>query len=70
LKEDTWVTIKVFNLLGQEIATLRDEQSRAGYHSVVWEGRNDRGETVGSGMYLYLLKTSEVLETGAMTILK
>ena len=51
------VTLEIYNLLGQEIWTVVNEKQSAGHHSVVWDGKNKLGESVGSGIYFYQLKT-------------
>lgn len=49
------VTVKIYNLLGQEVATLVDEFKNAGTFQAVWNGRNSSGTNVASGMYFYSL---------------
>ncbi|OQA04976.1 MAG: hypothetical protein BWY67_02223 [Bacteroidetes bacterium ADurb.Bin397] len=46
------ITLKVFNMLGQEVTTLVNEQKPAGYYTVEWNGTNSAGQQVGSGVYL------------------
>ena len=48
---DSWVSLKIYNVLGQEVKTLVDELKRAGKHKVVWDGRNEEGSPVTSGIY-------------------
>jgi len=60
LSEDAHVTIKVYNMLGQLIATLVDEVQTAGEKAVVWNGRNEGGSSVSSGIYIY--RMSAVLQ--------
>jgi len=55
LPRDSRVTLKVYNLLGEEIATLVNEARPAGFHVAVWDGRNQFGQTVASGIYVYRL---------------
>ena len=43
---DSPVSVRVYNMLGQEVATLLDEFQKAGEHSVVWDGTNSLGSTV------------------------
>jgi hypothetical protein len=47
------VTLKVYNLLGQEIATLVNGQHPAGVQEVVWDGKDNAGRVVPSGIYFY-----------------
>lgn len=51
------VTIEVFDLAGRRVRSLLDESLEAGLHSVTWNGRDDRGVGVGSGVYLVKLVT-------------
>jgi len=70
LSEDTWVSLKVYNSLGQEVATLVNEFQRAGYRSAAWHGRNDAGEIVSSGIYVYRFQAGNVVRTERMMFLK
>ena len=56
LPRSTDVTIKVYNLSGQEIATLTDELKNAGYFKVQWDGKNDNGVDIASGFYFYRIR--------------
>jgi hypothetical protein len=47
------VRLTVHNNLGQIVATVMDEEVAAGYRSAVWDGRNDSGAQVASGVYFY-----------------
>ena len=47
------VTLSVFNLLGQEIRTLVSGERQPGAYSVTWDGRDDFGKAVASGLYIY-----------------
>lgn len=65
------VTLSIFNLLGQEVRTLVHEHQTAGSYSIVWDGKNDIGELVTSGMYFYKLQVGEsFLVTRKMLLLK
>jgi zinc metalloprotease ZmpB len=50
------VTLKVYNSLGQEVASLIDQTQSAGYHEVVWHARNNGGTNVSSGIYFYRIE--------------
>jgi hypothetical protein len=49
------ITIEIYNILGQMLRTLVDEQRPAGYHVSEWNGTNDAGQFVGSGVYFVRL---------------
>jgi hypothetical protein len=55
IPERSFVTLEIFDLTGSSIARLVAEEREAGEHAVVWNGVNNRGEKVGSGIYLYRL---------------
>ncbi len=64
------VELKVLNLLGQAIRTLVDEERPAGYHQVVWNGRDESGRQVSTGIYLYKIKAVDFVKTMKMSYVK
>ncbi|HXF49916.1 MAG TPA: FlgD immunoglobulin-like domain containing protein [Verrucomicrobiae bacterium] len=64
------VELKVFNILGQVVRTLVDEEKPVGYHQVVWDGKDQTGQPVSSGIYLYQIKAGDYVETKKMHLLK
>ena len=52
------VTLTIYNLLGQVVTTLVNEEVSAGHYSTVWNGSDDNGFQVSSGVYLYEMKTN------------
>jgi len=58
------VKLTVFNLLGQEIRSLVDSRQEAGFQSIFWNGRDDSGRTVASGIYIYRLEANPVSGNG------
>ncbi len=65
------VSIRVYDSLGREVIKLIDGIQTAGEHSVEWNGTNSAGEKVGSGVYLYQLKSNNgSVNTRKMTILR
>ncbi|UCB52776.1 MAG: T9SS type A sorting domain-containing protein, partial [Candidatus Zixiibacteriota bacterium] len=64
------VEIVVYNILGQKVRTLLEEYQKAGRHRVLWDGRDDKGKEVSSGIYLYRIKTAEFAQTKKMVLLR
>jgi len=65
------VTLVVYNLLGQEVVRLLDNTPfEAGYHRVVWNGRNSTGQATSSGLYLYRITAGEFVTARKMVLLK
>ena len=52
------VTLRIYNLLGQVVTTLVSEEVSAGHYSTVWNGADDNGFQVSSGVYLYEMKAN------------
>ena len=64
------VEIDVYNILGQKVRTLLEEHQNAGRHRVLWDGRDEKGKEVSSGIYLYRIKASEFSQTKKMVLLR
>jgi hypothetical protein len=70
LPKTSRVTLKIYNVLGQEVATLVNTDMKAGYHLVKWNGRNQFGIPVASGIYFYKLETPEFSKIMKMMLIK
>jgi hypothetical protein len=68
LKGDFYVSLKIYNIRGQIVKTLVADEMQAGYHSVVWNGKDDSGKSVSSGIYLSGFDTNN--ESGDYTSVK
>ncbi|MFQ5864388.1 MAG: carboxypeptidase regulatory-like domain-containing protein [bacterium] len=53
------VTLKIFNILGQEIRTLVDKQQEAGVYTIKWDGKDNFGRHVASGIYIFQIKAGD-----------
>ena len=62
--------VEVFALTGQRVAVLHQGPKKAGIHRVHWDGRDDRGRPLASGVYLYRLVTNEDIQTRKLTLLR
>ena len=54
------LVLKIYNIFGQEVRTLVNENQPAGNYTVVWDGTTDTGKPIGSGIYFYRLKTGNI----------
>ena len=71
LPEDAEVELVIYDVLGQTVQTLvANELQGAGYYRLTWDGRNQSGHTVSSGMYFYRLATPGFTQTRKMILLK
>jgi len=70
LPDEGFVNLVVYNMVGQKVRTLRSETMQPGYHSMVWDGRNDVGSQVATGMYFYSIQTGSFQATKKMLFLK
>ena len=60
----------MFTLTGQQVVVLHQGSQQAGYHRLRWNGRDDAGRPVASGVYLYRLVTDEMVLTRKLTLLR
>jgi hypothetical protein len=70
LVASSFVTLRVYDVLGREIRTLVEGIVQAGVHSVGWDGKNDRGAGLPSGIYLYHLRAGSFVRTRKMLLIK
>ncbi len=64
------VSLKIYNMLGQEINQLVSAYQSSGRYTLMWDGTNRHGRPVGTGMYFYVLKTDDTVSTRKMLLLK
>lgn len=70
LPESGHVSLEIFNMNGQKVRTLLDTYMDAGEHVVTWDAKNDSGDRVASGIYLYRLSSGDTVISKKMTLLK
>jgi hypothetical protein len=70
LREDGRVTLKIHNILGEEVKTLLNEFQAAGTRSVTWDGTNNLGDQVSSGLYFVRLVAGDVVRTQKLVLTK
>jgi hypothetical protein len=70
LPREEQVSLAIFNIRGQLVKTLVDESVQAGYHSLVWNGRNEAGGAVASGIYFVQLQAGAYHQTRKLALIK
>jgi len=70
LKVGASVKLQIFNVNGQLVKTLIDNDLPAGTHRRMWRGTNQQGEVVASGSYFYRLQVGGVMKTGQLYMIK
>jgi hypothetical protein len=62
--------LRVYNILGQLVKEVFDEKKKAGYHVVRWDGRDNYGRPVSSGMYIYRLRAGDFIKARKMILIR
>ena len=70
LPEAGHVMVKIFDVLGSEVRTLVNEKRAAGYHLVRWDGKDEAGNFVASGVYLYQFRAGSFSQVRKMSLLR
>ena len=70
LAKATQVKIVIYNLLGQRVKTLVDERQTAGHQETLWDGKDEKGNEVASGIYFYQLKAGQFKQTRRMVLIR
>jgi len=66
----TNVKISIYDLLGNEVKTLIDQEQSSGYKRIVWDGTNKYGRKVSGGIYIYQIQTNDFIATRKMVLVK
>lgn len=66
----THITLPIYNLLGQQIHILVDKEFEAGSHSILWDGKDIKGQPVSSGIYFYRLRAGEFSQVRKMSLIR
>jgi len=70
LPADSDVSIDIYNLKGQKVTSLLNERIIAGKHQLVWNGKDNRDRSVGSGVYFYKVKAGSLEKTNKIILMK
>jgi len=70
IAQDGMVAIEVYNIKGQKVKTVTNEAMKAGRYTVVWNGDDNNGREVGSGVYFYRMTSGGYTKTQKMLLMK
>jgi len=70
LKEESYVSIKIYNYLGEEVATLVDGVQKAGTWQLPWNGKNKTGQSVSSGVYVYRMHAGNAVIINRLVVIR
>ena len=70
LPKDALVYLTIYDIMGREVATLLNEERNEGYHSIIWNTRNNVGTPVSAGIYFYQIQAKDFVKTRKMVLLK
>ncbi|MCK4829864.1 T9SS type A sorting domain-containing protein, partial [bacterium] len=70
LKKEGKVRIALYNIRGQKVKTLVNDIMPAGYHQVIWNGKNENNRTVSSGVYFYMMESENYTKIRKAILLK
>jgi hypothetical protein len=65
-----YAELTIFNVLGQRVRTLVNEHKVPGRHRAIWDGRNDGGRMVATGMYFYRLRIDSFVSVKKMVLIR
>ncbi|MCI0693371.1 YCF48-related protein [candidate division KSB1 bacterium] len=70
LSQQIEVKLMIFDILGRHVRTLVEQRQQAGRYAAIWDGRNEQGQLVGSGTFLYQLRAGNFVQTRRMALVR
>ena len=70
IPEERFVTVSVYNVMGQKIVDLVNELNTAGYHNATWNSTDIHGYPVSSGVYIYTITAGDYYAVKKMILMK
>ncbi len=70
LAKSAHISLKIYDVSGQLIRVLIEEEREAGYHTLLWHGRNEENRIAPAGLYFYRLESDEFSKINKMLLLK
>ena len=70
IERPSYISIKIYNQVGQTVRFLVNEKKNSGYYNVIWDGKDNRGKNVANGIYFYELRANKLVIAREMMYLK
>lgn len=70
IKEAGHINIEIYDILGQQVRTLIDQHQTVGYYSIRWDGTNEQGQALASGIYIVRIKSSRFIKSRKLVLVK
>jgi len=70
IEKPSYISIKIYNQVGQTVRFLVNEKKNSGYYNVIWDGKDNRGKNVANGIYFYELRANKLVIAREMMYLK
>jgi hypothetical protein len=67
---EVWTELSIYNVRGQRVRTLLKETKAPGSYSILWNGRGEAGQKLGSGIYFYKIRAGNFVSTRKMVLVK
>jgi len=68
--DESHIRMDVYNILGQQVATLVNSTLQPGFHAIRWNGTNDMGKPLASGMYIYKIQAKDFISVKKLVLMK
>jgi len=70
LPKESQVSLKIYNVMGQLVRALREGKEKPGFYAATWDGKDQQGRRVASGVYLYRMEAGEFRKTRKMVVVR
>jgi hypothetical protein len=70
LAQPVEVKLVIYDMLGRRVRTLVDQSQQAGRYAITWDGRNEQGQNVASGTFIYQLRAGNFVQTHRMALVR
>ena len=70
LPSSNFIKLNIYNIEGKKVNTLYNGYSESGYHTIYWNGNNDKGSTLSSGIYILSLEYNNIVLNRKMVKIK